>query len=228
MRNKVLNLFAANPVSYVMVGLSYIVYFRLVSPGEFGAYGTAFATATMLALVLDGGLRTTIIKMPREVTDVEEATMLWLMLLGALALTALLYGLQQPLALWWPKLGQDYRFVVSFVCASLIFYPFVTLPTARLERRLSYSHIAWIESVGMLLERGGPPLILLWFHSGVSSFLWALLLSRVFRVIALSRFHRCAIWLASVRQVRQGLHLLGEGSWIQLGNLSNVVRDNLH
>src|SRR5262249_36664111 len=145
-----------------------------------------------------------------------------------MAIIAVLYGFERPLALWWPKLRQDYQFVVSFVCASLIFYPLVTLPTARLERRLGYSHIAWIESTAMLLERGAPALILLWFHTGVYAFLWALLISRVFRVMALSRFHRCAIWLASFRQVRQGLHLLGVGSWIQLGNLSNVVRDNLH
>jgi O-antigen/teichoic acid export membrane protein len=228
MREKILNLFAANTFSYLMIGLSFVVYSRQLSPGEFGAYGTAFASATMLALVLDGGLKTTIIKMQREVTDTEEATVLWLMLLGALIITLFLYELQRPLSLWWPQVNRDYRFVVSFVGVSLIFYPLITLPTARLERRLSYSHIAWIESSSMLLERGSPALILLWFHSGVYSFLWALVLSRIFRVAALSRFHRTAIWLASFEQARQAFHLLGEGSWIQLGTLSNVARDNLH
>jgi O-antigen/teichoic acid export membrane protein len=228
MRKKILNLFAANTFSYIIVGLSFVVYSRLLSPSEFGAYGAAFAAATMLALILDGGIKTTIIKMQREITDEEEATVLWLMLLGAVLITLVFYELQRPLLLWWPNMKQDYRFVLFFVGASLIFYPLVTLPTARLERRLSYDHIAWIESTSMLLERGAPALILLWFHAGVYSFLWALLLSRIFRTVALSRFHCCSLHLASLQQVRQGLHLLGEGSWIQLGTFSNVVRDNLH
>jgi O-antigen/teichoic acid export membrane protein len=228
MRQKVLKLFAANTFSYLLVGLSFIVYSRLLSPAEFGTYGTAFAVATMLSLVLDGGIKTTIIKMQREVTDAEEATALWLMLLAAIVITASFYKLQWLILRWRPQISHDYRFVVAFVGASLIFYPLVTLPTARLERRLSYGHIAWIESIGMLLERGAPALILLWFQTGVYSFLWALLLSRIFRVVALSRFHRCAVWLASFRHVSQALHLLREGSWIQLGNLSSVARDNLH
>jgi len=228
MRKKVASLFAANTFSFLLVGLSFIVYSRVLSPGEFGAYGAAFAAATMLSLVLDGGIKTTIIKMQREVTDTEEAVVLWVMLLGALLITVLFYGLQRPLLLWWPQIKHDYRFVVSFVAVSLVFYPLVTLPTAWLEHRLSYGHIAWIESTGMLLERGSPALILLWFHAGVYSFLWALVVSRIFRVVALSKFHRCAVRIPAFRELRQGVHLLGEGSWIQLGTLSNVARDNLH
>jgi O-antigen/teichoic acid export membrane protein len=228
MRKKVVSLFAANTFSYLMVGLSFVVYSRVLSPGEFGAYGAALAAATMLSLVLDGGIKTTIIKMQREVTDTEEAVALWLMLLGALLITTLFYGLQRPLLLWWPQIRHDYRFVVSFLGVSLFFYPLVTLPTAWLEHRLSYGHIAWIESTGMLLERGAPALILLWFHSGVYSFLWALVLSRIFRAVALSKFHRCALRIASFRELKQGVHLLGEGGWIQLATLSNVARDNLH
>lgn len=228
MQDKIIKLFAANTFSYLVVGFSFVVYSRLLSPGEFGSYGAAFALAAMLSLVLDGGLKTTIIKMQREVTDEEEATVLWLMLLGALLLTALFYVLQRPLFLWRPGIRQDYRFVVSFVSVSLIFYPLVTLPTARLERRLAYQHIAWIESTGMLLERGSPALILLWFHAGIYSFLWALVLARIFEVIAFGQFHRCATGLVSFRHVKQSFHLLREGGWIQAGALSNVVRDNLH
>ncbi len=228
MRNKIVGLFAANTFSFALVGLSFVVYSRVLSPGEFGAYGAAYAAATMLSLVLDGGIKTTIIKMHRDVTDEEEAVVLWTMLFGALLITAMFYGLQRPLFRWWPQIKYDYRFVLSFLGVSLAFYPLVTLPTAWLEHRLSYGHIAWIESTGMLLERGTPALILLWFHAGVYSFLWALIISRIFRVIALSSFHRCALKIASLRQFRQGVPLLGEGGWIQLGTFSNVARDNLH
>jgi O-antigen/teichoic acid export membrane protein len=55
MRQNVLKLFAANTFSYLLAGLSFVVYSRLLSPAEFGTYGTAFAVATMLSLVLDGG-----------------------------------------------------------------------------------------------------------------------------------------------------------------------------
>jgi len=227
MKSKVVKLFAANTFSYLLVGVSFIAYSRLLSPGEFGTYGAAFALASMLALVLDGGIKTTIIKMPREVTDTEEVTILFLMLCGASLITVLFSLLQNPILHWKPQLAQDYRFAVLFVGTSLICYPLVTLPTARLERRLDYGHIAWIESTSMLLERGAPAIFLAVFHIGVYSFFWALLLSRAFRVSALSMFHRPAILRISFRTVREPLHLLREGSWIQLGSLANVVRDNL-
>jgi len=228
MKRKIARLFAANTFAYVTVGLSFVVYSRLLSPGEFGSYGAAFALSTMLALVLDGGIKTTIIKMSREVTVEEEAAVLWLMVAGALSITAIFYSLQLPIALWHPQITRDYRFVLSFVGVSLICYPLITLPTARLERRLDYGDIAWIESTGILLERGAPALILLWFHCGVYSFLWALILSRVFRVAALRTLHASALWPISLKQVAESLHLFREGTWIQMGTLANVVRDNLH
>ncbi|HZQ18943.1 MAG TPA: oligosaccharide flippase family protein [Terriglobales bacterium] len=227
MKSKVLKLFAANTFSYLLVGLSFIAYSRLLSPSEFGTYGAAFALASMLALVLDGGIKTTIIKMSRELTDAEEVTILCLMLCGAGLITLLFALLQSPMLRWKPQLAADYHFAVLFVGSALIFYPLVTLPTARLERRLDYGHIAWIESTSMLLERGAPAIFLIAFHSGVYAFFWALLLSRSFRLCALSIFHYPAIWRFSFRTVHEAFHLLHEGSWIQLGSLANVVRDNL-
>jgi O-antigen/teichoic acid export membrane protein len=153
--------------------------------------------------------------------------LLGLMLGGAALITILFYLLQRPILAWKSQLAQDYRFAVLFVGASLLFYPLVTLPTARLERRLDYGHIAWIESASTLLERGAPAFILIWLHAGVYSFLWALLLSRTFRVVTLSFFHRPAIRSWCFSQVSHSFHLVREGSWIQLGSLANVIRDNL-
>src|SRR5882724_11715921 len=63
---RVIGLFAANILSIVVVGASFVVYSRLLSPPEFGLYAVALSTATLLALILDAGLKTTIIKSETE------------------------------------------------------------------------------------------------------------------------------------------------------------------
>jgi len=59
---QVIGLFAANILSILAIGFSFIAYSKLLSPPEFGLYAVALSAATLLALILDGGLKTAIIK----------------------------------------------------------------------------------------------------------------------------------------------------------------------
>jgi O-antigen/teichoic acid export membrane protein len=127
-----------------------------------------------------------------------------------------------------PEIKHDAKFVVLFVGIALLFYPFITLPTAKLERGLKYGHIAWIESLGTIIERGGPALLLLFTKTGIYSFVWALLISRVLRAAILARFHPISLWAGSWAGFSSSLRHLREGAWIQAGTISSVARDNLH
>jgi O-antigen/teichoic acid export membrane protein len=225
---QVIGLFAANILTILAIGFSFIAYSKLLSPPEFGLYAVALSTATLLSLILDGGLKTTIIKsetsLPREV----ESSIAVLMVLVSIGLILVLLAVQQPILALRPEVRHDTKFVVLFVGIVLLFYPFVTLPTAKLEREFKYGHIAWIESLGTVIERGGPALFLLFTRAGIYSFVWALLISRLLRAAILATFHPINLWAGSWAGFSNSLRHLREGAWIQAGTISSVARDNLH
>jgi O-antigen/teichoic acid export membrane protein len=225
---QVIGLFFANILSILAIGFSFIVYSKLLSPPEFGLYAVALSVATLLALILDGGLKTTIIKSDTNLAREEESSIAVLMVLVSIGLILLLLAVQQPILAFRPEIRHDTKFVVLFVGIALLFYPFVTLPTAKLERRLKYGHIAWMESLGTIIERGGPALFLVFTKSGIYSFVWALLISRILRAAILARFHPITLWAGSWAGFSSSLRHLREGAWIQVGTVSSVIRDNLH
>jgi O-antigen/teichoic acid export membrane protein len=225
---QVIGLFAANILTILAIGFSFVAYSKLLSPPEFGLYAVALSVATLLALILDGGLKTTIIKSETSLPRDEESSIALLMVIVSIALILILVAVQQPLLALRPQIKHDSKFVVLFVGIALLFYPFVTLPTAKLERGLKYGHIAWIESLGTIVERGGPALLLLFTRSGIYSFIWALLISRVLRATILARFHPISLWAGSWAGFSNSLRHLREGAWIQVGTISCVARDNLH
>jgi O-antigen/teichoic acid export membrane protein len=104
----------------------------------------------------------------------------------------------------------------------------MVIPTAALERRFLYSTIGWIESTYFVLERGSPIFFLWWTKQGIYSFVWGLLLGRVFRVIALNLTCRTHLQIPTWGRVKRVLHLLREGLWLQLGVCFHQIRDNLH
>src|SRR5258707_3235066 len=97
MRRRIIGLFAANILTFAVVGLSFIAYSKLLSPPEFGLYAVALSVATLLALVLDGGLKTSIIKMEQELSVEQESSIAVLMLAGSAVLILALIALQHPL-----------------------------------------------------------------------------------------------------------------------------------
>jgi O-antigen/teichoic acid export membrane protein len=225
---RVFGLFAANLLTLLVVGLSFLAYSRLLSPPEFGLYALGLSAATLLSLVLDGGLKTTIIKMESNLSPAEESSIAVLMMGVSVGLILLLLAAERPLLALRPGISQDARFIVLFVGIALLFYPFVTLPTARLERDLEYGQIAWIESLGTIVERGSPAILLVFTNIGIYSFVWALLASRVLRALILGCYHRVSLLSLSRAGFAGSLRHLREGAWIQAGTVSSVLRDNLH
>jgi O-antigen/teichoic acid export membrane protein len=150
------------------------------------------------------------------------------MVVVSAGLLLLLVATEGPLLAMRPGIRHDAKFVTIFVGIALVFYPFVTLPTANMERKLRYGQLAWIESLGMVVERGGPALLLILTKGGIYCFVWALLASRVLRALILAQYHRIDFLRASWAGFSDSLRHLREGAGIQAGTLSAVMRDNLH
>ena len=221
-------LFAANSLSFVVVAVSYVLYSRLLSPGVFGLYAIASTIGALGVTVLDGGMKNTVIKAPRELTDVEEGTLTFVMTGGALVLLALMIAADRPVIHWFPAAGRDYRFLALFGALYLMSWPFMVLQTAHLERKLDYARVAWIESGGLILERGLPAVLLLFTRQGIYSFAWGLAAGRLFRVTSLNVRHLQPVRIPSIAEIRSLLPLAAEGAWLQASTAFCMVRDNLH
>lgn len=224
----VISLFISYTLSFIAIGFSYIAYSKLLSPQEFGLYSIALALGMFGTLVLDGGLKTTIIKGANDLTREEQGTLSFLMFGFSLILLVIIIFLKQPLGYFFPAAQKDFQFLTVFAAVILLSYPFMVIPTAALERRFLYSKIGWIESIYFVLERCSPVVFLWWTQQGIYSFVWGLLLGRVFRVLALNLTYRTHLHLPSWGRVRRVLYLVREGLWFQLGVGFSQIRDNLH
>jgi O-antigen/teichoic acid export membrane protein len=227
-RRNVTYLFGANTASLIVIGLSYAAYSRLFSAEQFAVYSAALAIAALASIILDGGLRTAVIKAPQKLDDDTVDALTCLMVIASLALTLLVGSFQAVIGLYWEVVRKAHLFVVAYVALHLLSYALTAIPTALLERRLDYRTIAWLEAGGSLLERASPALILWITDQGMYAFLWGLLISRIYHVAFLWWFGHLRP-LTLKRPPLTGLRqLLTEGAWIQGVTGTAIVRDNLH
>lgn len=228
MRRYAVPLFLANIVSIATVGIAYVIYSRLLSAREFGIYSAALAVGNLGMLVLDGGVKVSIIKRPTPPTEGEERALLNLMLCVSVVLLFGLIALRGLLVHFYPVLAAQAEFVMSFTGVYLLTYPWIGLSTAQLERRLEYSRLARIESIGLVIERATPAVLLYFSGAGMYAFVWGLALGRLLRVIALAHSHSIMIGRCPEGSYRSAAQLIKEGAWYQLAVASSLVRDNLH
>jgi O-antigen/teichoic acid export membrane protein len=227
-RQRVITLFLLNGVSFLVVGLSYFFYSRLLAPEQFGLYSIALVVGNLGVLILDGGLKNSIIKAPKELSVQDEGTLFFFMAATSLLLICLLLAIERPLSHYYPTIQHDYRFLAFFGALYLVSYPLIALPTAWLERQLEYGRIAWVEAIGTMLERAAPVFFLVWSNEGVYSFLWGLLLGRLYRIAIMVYSHRLHMCIPSLGRLRRTLHLITEGGWLQIATGISLTRDNLH
>jgi len=226
-RQGVVGLFVANGLSFLVVGLSYLALSRILMPADLGLYSAALVIGSFGTMVLDAGLKNTVIKAPSAPTRDQEGVLVGLLLIVSAALLGILIAASQPVSYLRPEVQHDYRFLVVFGGIYLVSYPFIIVPTAILERRLSYVNLAWIESVGLLIERAAPLPLLLWSHAGVHSFAIALLAGRALRVVALAALYPVRPRFPTKARLGEVRYLLVEGVWFQLAMATALVRDNL-
>ena len=228
MRRHIVPLFASNLVAFGSVGASYLLYSRLLTAEQFGAYAAALAVGNLAVLVLDGGIRTSIIKHDRDLTDRDESSLLGLMFTFSLVLLLALYGGQSLLVHFFPAVNNQTAFVSAFAAVYLLTYPWIGLSTASLERQLLYSKLAWIESSATVIERAAPALLLAATKLGLGSFVVALLIGRLARIVLVGRLHPINWKWRWTGDMKVMGWLLKEGLAFQLGGSASLIRDNAH
>lgn len=227
-RRSYISLFLSYGISFGIVGVSYIFYSRILSPAEFGLYSIALTIGSVGIFILDGGLKTAIIKDAAGLSPRIQSVMLSWLLGISVALSLLFLALRYPLTHFFPAMRGDYLFLTLFAIVYLLTYPFIVISTAFLERKLDYSRLSWVEATSIVMERGGAVPLLLWTNLGIYSFVLALLAGRLFRVLAVSVSHRVRLCCPRREELRGVMPLMTEGGWIQFATGFSLVRDNLH
>lgn len=223
-----IHLLAGYGISFIAIGISYLLYSRLLSPEKFGLYSIALAIGLAGIFILDGGLKTALIKERHSFTKTQLGSVIsWLMALSFL-LILLLAAAYRPITFFFPTLGPDYGFLALFTAIYLLSYPFILVPTAQLERKLEYSRLAWIESISTVIERAGAVPLLLWTSLDIYSFALALAVGRLFRATAVNIMLPVAPQRPTRSQLNSMLPLIKEGLSIQAANGTALIRDNLH
>jgi O-antigen/teichoic acid export membrane protein len=226
-RNAVATLFITNTVSFGIVGLSYLAYSRLLQPSQLGVYSAALVVGTVGTMVLDAGLKVSIIKSAHAPNPVQLRALVAALTMVSVVLSLLLIASVPLIETVLPAIKSDYAFLVEFSITYLISYPLMMMPTAMLERRLAYTAVAWVESAGLVLERALPAVLVLAGH-GLQSFVWSLVIGRVVRVLALSIIEPVGFGVPRWDVIRTMRPFLFEGFFLQLAAGLSIVRDNLH
>jgi len=227
-QNQYVNLFIGYGISFAFIALSYVAYSRLLSPTEFGLYAIALAIGSFGAFLLDGGLKTAIIKHSGDLSEQDKGVLLSGLVLVSISLSVLMILLEGPFAYFKPALKSDFRFLSLFTIIYLMTYPFVAISTASLERKLEYKRIAWVESGSIVIERAAPALFLVFTETGMYAFVWGLALGRLFRLVFINRSSPVIPKVPSIRRIRSIVPIIKEGSWIQLATGCSLLRDNIH
>ncbi len=208
----------------------YFLYSRLLTPAQFGVYASALTIAKFGTILLDGGLKTALIKHGEAVgTGVQRALFLGSSA-AALGILVLLWaGLAALHAL--DKVEPDTAvFFALYAAAYFTTYPLVIVPLAELERSQRYAPVAWSEALSVALEYGLPALLWTLVAPGFWSFVVAAWIARALRSVLVLAAAEALPWLragagADWRGMR-GLFL--EGLGLQLAVSLSMLRDSLH
>ena len=231
-RRAALQMSAAQAVALAAAVGAYFVYSQRLPAAEFGLYAGALAVAKLGTTVLDGGLKTALIKHRFAATPAVQralfigsagAAAAACLLLGATLWTAQAAGLMAPASA---------LFFGLYAGAYFVAQPLLFVPLAQLERAQRYAPVAGAEAASIALEYGLPALLLLvashgawWWPFAVAA--WAARALRSALLLAAAADRR---WLR--RRVepawRDAAPLWREGVGIQAALAWSMLRDSLH
>lgn len=226
----VLVMSAANAVALGTTIASYFLYSRLLTPADFGVYAGALAIAKLGTTLLDGGLKTSLIKSHETV----EPTVLRGLFLGScgagLAVLLLLSIVLGVLASAGTLSASTAAFFFLYGAAYFATYPFLFIPLAQLEREQRYSPVARSEALSISIEYGLPALLWWLVAPGFWSFVVGAWLGRLLRSGLILHAAENLSWLS--RHVPANWFgmwdLFKEGLGLQLAVLASMLRDSLH
>lgn len=229
-KHGVVSMTVSNAVALAMALFGYVLYSRLMTPAEFGIYAGALAIAKLGTMVLDGGLKITLVKHDEVVAPgilrtlfmfSTGASILAVLLLTTVVFTLAALNLLEP---------DNAHFFTLYGAAYFLTYPFLFIPLAQLERQQHFTPVAWAEMLSVSIEFALPAFLWLLVAPGFWSFILAAWIARGLRSSLMLAASKDRAWLLhrSALQWRASKSLLSEGLGLQLAVSLGMFRDNIH
>lgn len=235
-RRGVLGLAAANLLAWAVAGLAALAYARQLHAADFAHWAGALALARAALLVLDGGLKTALV---RRAGAPDDATLRRLRRHGswlALALSGLLLLASAALAAWsgWPAPAAALLALIP--AAYLLPYPWLLPALARLERAQRFGIIGRVEAASVLLEFALPAGLMAAGLPWWLAFVLAAAAARALRSLALAHAARelgdgsapASPPATGTSAARRWQALLRAGLGVQAVTALSLLRDHVH
>lgn len=166
--HSVLALGVRQVLNVTMSSLGGILLARLLSPSEFGLYAIVTFLLTFLITFGDVGLAASLVRQPNEPLE-EDYQAVFTVQQVLVVSVVVLFWLAAPSVASAYHLPQHDSWVFRLVALSLLCTSFQVIPSARLERHLSFEKLAMVE-VAMSFVFYGTAVILAWKGMGAFSF----------------------------------------------------------
>jgi O-antigen/teichoic acid export membrane protein len=201
------------------------VYARWLDATLLAGWAFALAAARAALLVLDGGLKTALVRRDAALAPAAESHLRRVLALVATALVA-----AAALAAWraWPPLNAAPSPPLVLVSLGAYLLPHAALLPAlvRLERAGRFDAVGRAEGAGTLIEFGAPALLLLAGAAALPALAWGVVVGRVVRAAILVQAAR---GLDSDTPAQgSNAKLWREGLQLQAVALLSMLRDTLH
>lgn len=224
----VLQLAAAQALAVLAAAGAAVLYARWLQPAQLAGWLLALAVARAGLLLLDGGLKTSLVRaaaLPEAATLARlQRQAAWLALLLSLAVVGAAAALAAT-----GRLGADAAWLLALCpLAAFACQPPLPVALARLERAGHFGPVGRAEAVSLLLEFAGPALLLAAGVAPVPAFVLA---------TGVARGWRTARLLAAAQRLRplprSGPPLSTAAAWrdgasVQAVAALSMLRDNAH
>lgn len=229
MRRQVIALAGANATALIAAMLAYLAYSKLLTPAQFALLSGAMTLAKFGNLVLDGGIKTAVIKHGEEIEAGVRRALFQGSLVAALVIAIVLIIGMLALRAYFQISAAGIWFLSAYACAYVLTYPFLFLNLADLERNRRFAPVAIWESISIAIEYLLPVPCWFLFEHSFTAFVVAVWLARIIRVAGMRVAHGgFSPSFAKVTDWRGASAIFHEGWKFQVAAAVSMVRDNLH
>jgi len=223
-----LSLGLANGLSLIAAVGAAVAYASWLQPAEFAHWAAALAIARGGLLLLDGGLKTALV---RRATWPEAGTLRHLQRL-CLALAAALVVVGGVTAGWFWSTARlqpgEATLYAAYLAAYLLPYPPLFGALARLERAQSFGAVGRAEGLSVVLEFSLPAALMLLGLPYWLAFAMAVFIARIVRSVWIVVAARAVSGEIAQEATSGSAALLREGAGVQSIAVLSMVRDQMH
>jgi len=219
------HLVVGNILTLFAIAVAYFGYSVFLVPEELGIIATGIAASKISRILIDSGMRMSLINLKYASTSQYQEAFLGASLIALLLLFLLFLLLFDS--------NGRYDYVVYYTAPALLSAPLLLVVIAHLERNFRYKHVTIIESSGSIVEYVIPLFLWVTMDSNIIVFIYSAILANIIRVVLALNFSNNALtgdysFDFFKNHVNRSAVFIRKSFTLQVGAFSSQIRDNLH